>query len=409
MRRLSILFLFLLALTGWAITPEEIIDIKERAENGEAQAQHYLGVMYYLGDGVTKDTEEGIKWSKKAALQGNVYAAHNLGITFKKGFGVPANLEESVKWFRIGAENGYAVSQTILGSIYLSEDSLKDYEEAYRWFKMGADQGDAHSQYSLGWLYRNSEGIKDDAEAVKWYRKAAEQGDVESQVIMGAAYRKGRGVEKDNRQGAIWYRMAAANGSGDAALYLSVMFSDGEGVIKDIVLAHAWASVAVINGSPKAAKMEDLLRDEMSEQEVWNSLMLLPILNCVDEEKLPLIEDSSKFAQTERIVESSLSGNTVNLRIDEKTHFEWMQEDAFKNDPFAQLKLGECYEEGVGVEASLTDAMKWYMVSYLNGLEGSLEHIRSAMDGFEDDLQVLFSYHLAKEWLREYFPSEGKD
>jgi hypothetical protein len=29
MKRLSIFFLFLLALTGWAVTPEEIIDIKE--------------------------------------------------------------------------------------------------------------------------------------------------------------------------------------------------------------------------------------------------------------------------------------------------------------------------------------------------------------------------------------------
>ena len=60
MKRLSILFLFLLTLTGWAITPEEIIDIKERAENGDSQSQHYLGVMYILGDGVTKDIEEGI-------------------------------------------------------------------------------------------------------------------------------------------------------------------------------------------------------------------------------------------------------------------------------------------------------------------------------------------------------------
>tara|TARA_B100001123_G_scaffold426339_1_gene540352 strand:- start:3430 stop:3705 length:276 start_codon:yes stop_codon:yes gene_type:complete len=91
MKRLSISFLFLLALTGWAITPEEVIDIKERAENGEAQAQHYLGVMYYLGDGVTKDIEEGIKWSKKAALQGNIYAAHNLGLAFHKSIGVPVD------------------------------------------------------------------------------------------------------------------------------------------------------------------------------------------------------------------------------------------------------------------------------------------------------------------------------
>jgi len=52
MKRLSIFFLLLLALTGWAITPEEIIDIKERAENGKAeasQARSSLGSSQELG------------------------------------------------------------------------------------------------------------------------------------------------------------------------------------------------------------------------------------------------------------------------------------------------------------------------------------------------------------------------
>ena len=414
MKRLSIFFLFLLALTGWAITPEEIIDIKELAENGKAEAQYYLGVMYYLGDGVTKDTEEGTKWSKKTALQGDIYAAHNFGITIHKGIAVPVDLQESVKWLRMGAENGYVLSQDLLGLIYLSDDSLKDHEEALKWFKMGAEQGNAHSLYSLGWLYSNSEGIKDDAEAVKWYRKAAEQGNVESQTMMGRIYRKGRGVEKDNRQGAIWYRMAAANGSGDAALYLSVMFYVGEGVIKDIVLAHVWASVAAINNSPKASKLVDLLRDDMTEEQLSESSDLLAdFRKQYPEMFVGGITEQTSFIpteeQTERIVESSLSGNTVNLRIDEKTHFEWMQEDAFKNDPFAQLKLGECYEEGVGVEASLTDAVKWYMIAFMNGLEEASKYIQLAMDKFESDEQSMLSGYLAKEWLNEHFPKEEEE
>lgn len=63
---LSVVLLFTFSVVCWSYTPEEVIDIKKRAENGDAQAQHYLGVMYFTGEGVTKDFEEANKWSKKA-------------------------------------------------------------------------------------------------------------------------------------------------------------------------------------------------------------------------------------------------------------------------------------------------------------------------------------------------------
>jgi TPR repeat protein len=72
-------------------------------------------------------------------------------------------------------------------------------------------------------------------------------------------------------------------------------------------------------------------------------------------------------------------------------------------------KLGECYEEGFGVEASLTDAMKWYMIAFMNGLEEASKYIQLAMDKFESDEQSMLSGYLAKEWLREHFPTERKE
>ena len=44
------------------------------AEQGNASAQYYLGVMYYYGQGVPQDYKTAVKWYKPAAKQGNAFA-----------------------------------------------------------------------------------------------------------------------------------------------------------------------------------------------------------------------------------------------------------------------------------------------------------------------------------------------
>lgn len=47
-----------------------ISELKNKAEQGNAEAQYSLGVCYRCGDGVEKNLEEAIKWYRKAAEQG---------------------------------------------------------------------------------------------------------------------------------------------------------------------------------------------------------------------------------------------------------------------------------------------------------------------------------------------------
>lgn len=44
--------------------------------NGEAQ--YYIGMMYFYGDGVAKDLDAATKWWKKAVRNGQVDAANRL-------------------------------------------------------------------------------------------------------------------------------------------------------------------------------------------------------------------------------------------------------------------------------------------------------------------------------------------
>ena len=58
-----------------------------------------------------KDDAVVEKWYRKAAEQGSAEAQNNLGLMFVLGRGVPQNDAEAVKWYCKAAEQGYAAAQ----------------------------------------------------------------------------------------------------------------------------------------------------------------------------------------------------------------------------------------------------------------------------------------------------------
>jgi TPR repeat protein len=94
--------------------------VKRAAEQGSADAQFNLGVMYAKGFGVTQDYAEAMKWYKQAAEQGYVPAQYNLGMMYDKGLGIARNDAEAVKWYRNAAEQGLVLAQNNLGWMYYS-------------------------------------------------------------------------------------------------------------------------------------------------------------------------------------------------------------------------------------------------------------------------------------------------
>jgi TPR repeat protein len=76
------------------------------AEQGNAQAQHNLGVMYANGRGVPKDDATAVRWYRKAADQGLADAQFNLGIKYELGRGVAKDDATSVLWYRKAVRSG---------------------------------------------------------------------------------------------------------------------------------------------------------------------------------------------------------------------------------------------------------------------------------------------------------------
>ena len=83
------------------------------AEKGYAEAQFHLGMMYFNGEGVSRNYEESDYWYRKAiatyrknAMQGDVKAQIRLGEIYTDDVGVRADKAEAVKWYSMAAEQG---------------------------------------------------------------------------------------------------------------------------------------------------------------------------------------------------------------------------------------------------------------------------------------------------------------
>ena len=130
------------------------------AEQGHAEAQFDLGVMYANSLGVPENDIEAVKWYRKAAEQGLAIAQHYLGVMYAKGRGVPRNDQEAVKWYHRAAEQGDADAQHYLGVMYAKGRGVpEDDAEAARWYRKAAEQGHADAQHNIDVMYDNDEGV----------------------------------------------------------------------------------------------------------------------------------------------------------------------------------------------------------------------------------------------------------
>ncbi len=76
------------------------------AEQGDADAQFLLGVMYANGRGVAQNDQEAVKWYRLAAEQGDATAQSNLGVMYFNGEGVAQNDQRAYLWFSVAAAQG---------------------------------------------------------------------------------------------------------------------------------------------------------------------------------------------------------------------------------------------------------------------------------------------------------------
>ena len=111
------------------------------AEQGNPVAQHRLGVMYALGQGVHQDFAPATSWFRKAAEQGQGESQFSMGLRYHEGQGVKKDNVEAARWFQLAAEQGVGAAAGVLAECYARGEGMpQDLEQAYFWLKVAGDE-----------------------------------------------------------------------------------------------------------------------------------------------------------------------------------------------------------------------------------------------------------------------------
>ncbi|MEM6647344.1 MAG: tetratricopeptide repeat protein [Bacteroidota bacterium] len=274
-----------------------------QADAGDQYAQYALGVYHDALPGIRPDYEQALYWYEQAATQNYIFAQYDLADLYREGLGTPQDLLTAAFWYRQAGEQGHLPSQFQLGRIF---EDLGDPAEAAQWYARPADAGDPFAQYHLGQLFASGRGVPFDvARADDLLQRSARQGYVEAHFALGELMRDlGR-----YRDAASWYQLPAEQGNPFALYHLGFFAREGLGM--DINLEQA----------------ETLLR------------------LSAEQEYLP-----AWFAL----------GETLEARGEHKEAARWYTRPADAGDQFAQYRLGQLHEQGLGVRRNWKRAAEWY-------------------------------------------------
>ncbi len=140
--------------TGGGPSAERAAQVLQRArplaEQGNANAQYNMGVIYDEGYGVERDYAKAREWYKKAAAQNYAKAEHNLGVMYQEGHGVQADSAAAARWFKRAARHGEPAAQNNLSVMYArGEGMAQDPILAAVWAARAAQAGNASAITNL--------------------------------------------------------------------------------------------------------------------------------------------------------------------------------------------------------------------------------------------------------------------
>jgi len=105
-------------------------EFRAAAEQGHADSQYNLAIMYEKGIGVDKDEKEAIVWYRKSAVQGNVFAQYNLAVLYENGRGTAVDFAQAHEWYREASAQSDPLAIGNLGMLYLRGQGVKENKVA---------------------------------------------------------------------------------------------------------------------------------------------------------------------------------------------------------------------------------------------------------------------------------------
>lgn len=248
-----------------------IEDITKWADEGNVQAQLFLGYSYLYGlNNIPQDYQKAFAYYAQAAEQNDPTGLNNLGSLYYSGIGCKRDSATARKLFEKAAALGNADSAVNLGFIYISGNGAPlDKEKALAYFEQAAESGNPAAQFMVGDAYYL--GIlqpKDDDKAARLVKTAADAGFDEAQLVLADMYMNGRGFPQNYSNAVKALQAAVLQGNTEAMMKLADILVAGTKYNQDIEYAHVLYNLAAVQGVENAIERRDYLEKRMKIKDV---------------------------------------------------------------------------------------------------------------------------------------------
>ncbi len=155
-------------------TKEELLDLQNRAKNGDRDAQLEFGLIFYSEK---INNEKALYWISKSAEQGNTDAIVELGLFYEEGqCGVKQDYFKASQYYIEAAKKGRKDAKTLLGDLVILEKVKgPEFNNIFSYYETIGNENDSNDIYILGLCYERGIGVKSDwVQAIKLYVKAYE-------------------------------------------------------------------------------------------------------------------------------------------------------------------------------------------------------------------------------------------
>lgn len=230
----TIIFLVILVLT--AITKLAVVKIYNSINTPEnAIAQYELANSFDDGGSAELDYKRAAELFKLSADQGYADAQNALGLMYYYGQGVEENNVKAAESYEKAAAQGNKYAQYNLAEMYVDELGVKqDYKVAAELYQKAVDQEYAPAQYSFGLMFEYGNGVKkNNKKAVELYQKAANQNDNDALYRLATIYKEGKIVELNYSKAIALYKKISEPDSYGVFEELAVFYDEGKGVTQD--------------------------------------------------------------------------------------------------------------------------------------------------------------------------------
>ncbi|KAH7065442.1 hypothetical protein B0J12DRAFT_640374 [Macrophomina phaseolina] len=268
--------------------------------NGNATAQHMLGLMHATGVGgaVEKNQAKAMLYHTFAAEGGDIRSQMTIAFRHHTGVATPRDCEEAVYWYKRVADRaveymrsgppgghvmlkeGYRIADDV-GGVYgegasvsssgpnakmggAASDAHASFDDVLEYLDLMSRKGDLKATFSLGKLhYDGSRELKRDLKAAKayflevarvyWSKDGKENKDIppgaerlaaKAAGYLGRMFLRGEGIEQSFPIAKTWFQRGVKHGDSLSQFSLGLMYLEGLGVDADPVKAADYFAAA---------------------------------------------------------------------------------------------------------------------------------------------------------------------